>query len=700
MTTLFFVFSTFKFFTKLKFNSLVLLVFLSLSCSKNKGDNVIKYKRDNAKTYFELYKRNLVNDKPANETYLNRALSSIKFDENSLSNRNLLSDIVVEFYRNGNKIKLDESSKLLLNLSSSGNDTLNLGMAYRSRGNYYFKIQKLDSSYYYCIKAEKIYAKLKDKENYANILMNKGIVQYSIGDYLGAEYSLKKAHSIFKDTNIYHRIYGSLDQLGLVSTELKEYEKGIFYFKEALEAIKDLPVKEDRVYYTTVCQNNIGYLYLKSREYEKGAYYFEEALKNNIIKNDDPLLYSNLIDNLAYCKLFISKNSNTDLSPLFFEALRIREKLKNPTAVVGSYIHISEYFYKREDYNQAIKYSLLSLSVAKESKVPLNVVLALKQSSIVDKKKAFQYTDEYIRISDSLQIAERKSKDRFARMQLETEEIKQENVGLAEKNRTLLYVFVVSFIIVVLLFVVRAQRARTRELLYKQAQQKANEDIYNLMMSQQAIIDESRNKEKKRLAQDLHDGVLGRMFGLRLNLDSLNYNTDEEAIKKRFELLNELKTIEQDIREISHDLNREKQVLINNFVSIVHNLLEEQNTSHDANVTYSIDNDVVWDKIANAIKINMYRILQEGLQNINKYASAQNITVEIKGDSDNVYLKIQDDGIGFDVSRKSKGIGMQNMISRTNDCNGIIDITSKKNEGTKIVITLPIETKPLISEQE
>jgi len=61
------------------------------------------------------------------------------------------------------------------------------------------------------------------------------------------------------------------------------------------------------------------------------------------------------------------------------------------------------------------------------------------------------------------------------------------------------------------------------------------------MMSQQAIIDESRNKEKKRLAQDLHDGVLGRMFGLRLNLDSLNYNSDEEAIKKRFELLNELK---------------------------------------------------------------------------------------------------------------------------------------------------------------
>jgi signal transduction histidine kinase len=155
------------------------------------------------------------------------------------------------------------------------------------------------------------------------------------------------------------------------------------------------------------------------------------------------------------------------------------------------------------------------------------VVLALKQASIVDKKNSFNYSNEYIKISDSLQIAERNSKDRFAKIQLETNEIIEENQGLAEKNRNLLYVFVVTFILVVLLFVVRAQRARTRELLYKQAQQKANEDIYNLMMSQQAIIDESRSKEKKRLAQDLHDGVLGRMFGLRLNLDSLNSCTDE-----------------------------------------------------------------------------------------------------------------------------------------------------------------------------
>lgn len=77
--------------------------------------------------------------------------------------------------------------------------------------------------------------------------------------------------------------------------------------------------------------------------------------------------------------------------------------------------------------------------------------------------------------------------------------------------------------------------------------------------------------------------MLGRLFGARLNLDSLNRFNDEDSVNSRFNYLAELKNIEQDIREISHDLNREKYVLINNFVAIVSNLLEEQANSFEAN---------------------------------------------------------------------------------------------------------------------
>lgn len=512
---------------------------------------------------------------------------------------------------------------------------------------------------------------------------------------MGADLSLRKAYSILKDTEEYQRIYATLSSLGSVSSELKEYSRAIFYYEKALETIK-IGNLQSNEHQEANCLNNLGLVYSDLKDYKKAIFTYEKALSNNNLKSQNPELYSMIIDNLAYSKF--KSNDLLELPQLYYNSLKIKNNLKNQSSKVVVYIHLSEYFSQVKDTLKAIAYARQAIEGSKKSNIPIFRIASLKQASNVDKQKAAKYSDEYIRISDSLQIAERNSKDRFARIQLGTQEIIEQKDVLENRNRNLLYGFVISFILIGLLFVVRAQRAKTRELLYKQAQQKANEEIFNLMMSQQSIIDESRNKEKKRLAQDLHDGVLGRMFGLRLNLDSLNSSTDPDAPQKRQELLNELKTIEQDIREISHDLNREKLVLINNFVSIVHNLLEEQKTSHEAEVTYHIDTSINWDKIANNIKINMYRILQEGLQNINKYAKAKIIKVEISGNSENVSLKIQDDGIGFDVHKKSKGIGMQNMISRTNDCLGIIDINSKKNQGTSIEITIPIENKQPIQE--
>lgn len=676
---------------------LIFSSFIFFSCNNNEIN-----KKDDRKALVNIEKQLEEIKKPKlsseqKKILIDKSFESLIKNKNTKKTRDILSKILFEYYYLNNLEGLDKTSQKLLYLSKKNNDSANLGIAYRSRGFYFNQMNAFDSSFYYYLKAEKLYYIKKDKKNYANVLINKGMVQYDIGDNLGADLTLNSCLNIFEDLNDKQKIYETVIMLGNVADELKEYEKSIFYFSKALELAIEIDDQDTEIRKSS-CYNNLGFIYLKLNNYKKAIENFEKGLliKKNKIKK--PLLYANLIDNLAYSKLKLK--DTIGVNKMLKDSYQIRSNKKSSNDMVRSQIHLSQYYAYAQDTITSIKFAKDALKLSKSTKTPIDILASLYQISEVYKKKSLIYNKQYIRISDSLQIAERNSKDRFARIQLETDEIKQENQGLAEKNRNLLYFFVVSFIVVVLLFVVRAQRARTRELLYKQAQQKANEDIYNLMMSQQAIIDESRSKEKKRLAQDLHDGVLGRMFGLRLNLDSLNSSTDGDAVQKRFELLNELKTIEQDIREISHDLNREKQVLINNFVSIVHNLLEEQKTSFEANVTYTIDENVVWDKIGNAIKINMYRILQEGLQNINKYANATNIFVEIKGDGENVYLKIQDDGIGFDVNRKSKGIGMQNMISRTHDCKGIIDINSKKDNGTKIVITIPIETKPIIVEQE
>ncbi|WP_298303125.1 tetratricopeptide repeat-containing sensor histidine kinase [Flavobacterium sp.] len=668
-----------------------LLIIICFSCTVKEDDKSPKIVKKSS-ILFDKYLKNKNNQN--NNFYLDESFKILKNEANSEYKRSLLSKIILEYYNNDNVEKLDESTKLLLLISNKSLDSSHIAIASRSRGNYYYRISKFDSSYYYYIRSEKIYLKLKDTISYSTILMNKGIAQYSVGDYLGAQLSLEKANLLFKKTKNFSKIYGSYNQLGLVAIELKDYEKGLFYYNKALESIKSLSPKEDVTFFSTVCNNNIGYLYLKSEDYKNAIEYFQEGLKNKSIVTVDPDLYANLLDNLAYCRSKLK--INYQLPEMFFKALKIREGLNQSQEIVVSNIHLSEYFHLNNNDEKAIFYSKKALNEAIKSNSPLSIIVSLKQASLVDKENSSKYSKDYIRIADSLQIEERNSKDRFARIALETDELRKEKDSLIEQNRDILNYFMGTMAFVGVLFFMRAQRARRRELALTQAQQRANEELYKLIISQQNKLDEGKVYEKNRIAKELHDGVLGRMFGLRLNLDGLNKRTDEEAVQERLRYLEELKTIEQDLREISHELSREKFVLINNFVAIVNGLLEEQTKVNPAKLTATIGENIDWDKLSNTTKINLYRILQESLQNINKYANANFIKVDFKKDKKgNLILNIVDDGEGYDLNMKSKGIGMKNMVDRTHESNGTIEIKSEKDKGTQVLVVVPLEHKTI-----
>ena len=631
------------------------------------------------------------------ELYLDKAYTIAINKKNDVDTRANLFEITLMHYKSKKWISFKKTSNTLLQKSIEANDTINQAQVYRYYGNYYKNTSVNDSAFYYYLKSEKFYKKLKDNLNLGNILNNKSIVQYNAGDYVGADRSLTEAYKLLKETDDYNKLFETLNMMGIISNETKDYQKGIEYCLKAIEIVRKYKLNTT-IHEEATCLNNLGYNYQNIGNFKEAINNYNIALKDKNLIVEAPDLYSFLVDNLATCKLKLKDYSN--LPNLFYEGLKVREQIDVPSLIVLSKIHLSEFYDATKNDVLAQKYANEALALARRTGVIRDFLAALKQSSNVDKINASKHSKDYIRISDSIQDVERISKEKFSRLELETDEIIESNTQLEERNRNLLYFFVVTAIMLGFLFIIRTQRAKTRELVLKQAQQKANEDIYNLMMAQQTVVDESRNVEKKRIARELHDGVLGRMFGARLNLDSLNTSTDEESVQKRFNYLSELKNIEQDLREISHDLNREKTDLINNFVSIVNNLLEEQEASFDVKVVSTIDVTIKWDKIHNTIKINLYRILQEGLQNINKYAKAKNIKVEINGDKENVYLIVEDDGEGFEVNKKSKGIGLQNMISRTNECHGIFDVKSEKGKGTSIIITIPYENNKIKTEKE
>ncbi|MGK4566673.1 sensor histidine kinase [Flavobacterium sp. 3HN19-14] len=175
-----------------------------------------------------------------------------------------------------------------------------------------------------------------------------------------------------------------------------------------------------------------------------------------------------------------------------------------------------------------------------------------------------------------------------------------------------------------------------------------------------------------------------------MNLGVLNRKRDEEAEAERDVYIDELKTLEQEIREISHDLNSEKTAVFNNFLLMVNNFIETQRKVCKAEISFSVDESIVWNQVENMAKINLYRILQEAFQNINKHANAKRVNVAFKEIDGQIKLTVEDNGVGFIYARKKKGIGMLNMKARITDSNGTMQVETEPGEGTILKFELPL----------
>ncbi|OUD33931.1 sensor histidine kinase [Flavobacterium sp. FPG59] len=619
------------------------------------------------------------------QQYIQKASTIVYLQNNDSVYRSNLFKIANRYYNLDRFEDYKITVKLILKKSKLQQDTRNVAKGNVYLGDYYLLKERADSAFYYYNEAENKYVELNDTYNVALTMLNKATLQYTESDFLGAEMAIFKVLKIIKNKNFNDILYNSYNLLGQIYNELEDYNNSIEYHNKALGSIDDNFMKSFAQPKATSF-NNIGAVYQNKKDFRKSKKYFEKGLlERNIIK-DKPALFAMLLNNLAYSKLKL--NEKEGLPQLFFQSLRIRDSLQITTGIIASKINISEYFLSKKDTLKALQFAKEALYLSKKANNSRSILNSLKQLSLVDPKNTAYYSKEYIAVSERRQKSDRAIGNKFSRIEYETEEVIEKNDYLTTKNRNLLYGLISFGVVALLLYLVLNQRNRNKVLLYKQRQQKANEDIYNLMISQQSTIDLGRVKEKKRVAQELHDGVLGRIFGLRINLDTLNQFDDSNAIEKRNEYLVELRNIEQDLREISHDLSRENKELINNFVVILHNLLEEQRKTFSTNLHASIDNAIDWDAISNSIKINIYRIVQESLQNINKYAHANSIHVKCLKNEDQLILEIIDDGIGFNTIKAKKGIGLQNIRSRALDCNGTAIINSIISKGTHITITI------------
>jgi signal transduction histidine kinase len=358
---------------------------------------------------------------------------------------------------------------------------------------------------------------------------------------------------------------------------------------------------------------------------------------------------------------------------------------------------LGEYYLAKNDTLSANSYFNVAQKLAHKNQIFEDELKILRLLVLANPNNASYYSNRYIQLNDSLQSVERATRDKFARIEFETDEVTSKNKVVQAENNKLSQriLFILSFCLLLLLVIflwirMKVQKNKSRELLLKQDQQKANEVIYQLMLDQQKKIEEGKNIEKQRISQELHDGVMGRLSSIRLNLYILNKKTDEETIKKCLDYIKEIQSVEKEIRTIAHDLNRNLFSSDIDFIGIVENLFTAIKNHSNIDFNLKTGDNIDWSTVDTAIKINIYRIIQEALQNIDKYAAANKVAIRMDKQNTNLKINISDDGVGFNKKNIKNGIGLQNMQKRAEECNGTFHIASTPKKGTKISLLIPI----------
>ncbi len=216
-----------------------------------------------------------------------------------------------------------------------------------------------------------------------------------------------------------------------------------------------------------------------------------------------------------------------------------------------------------------------------------------------------------------------------------------------------------------------------------------HEELNSQKIISQAVID-TQEKERSEISKELHDNVNQVLTTTKLYLDlaSANNELTPELIAKSSK--NVIYVINE-IRQLSHSLILPSLGDLG-LMDSIKDLIENINATNQLEVTF-IQSDFNEDLLEDNQKLMLFRITQEGLNNILRHSAATLATVHMMQDSKKIRLMIRDDGKGFDSNQIKPGAGLNNIRNRVYLFNGNLYIHSSHGKGCELIIDIPLQKK-------
>lgn len=629
---------------------------------------------------------------------------SVKYD--SIRRNKMIKDANTEIL-NGNSIAFFKISSTIEKEALTHSDTIGLLYAKMNLGYYYYSSKhNIDSAYYFITSAEKLSQKTKSKELLENLQQYKADILWSQNNYVEAQaYSIKVLNllKVRKNLALEHTCYVTIANS---TVALNKYDDALKYYQKALTIIKNNEALFN-ISNAAIIHSYIANIYLKKNNNKKALEFTKRGLNNKKLRQEDIKVYCYLKNTLAKC---IYKTQKEEALSIYTETLKIGDSLNFSPIQVSTRLQLGEYYLFYNETLKATSYLNKARELAHQNKIFEDELLILKLLSKTNPSQSSFYTERYIHLNDSLQAVERATRDKFARIEFETDEISSQKnlIEIQNKKLNTQLILAVGFALFLVLslylwfrnksnkakiyelgLLQEKQELENNELLLMQEQKDKDAEIYQLLLSQQEKIEEGKQLEKKRISRELHDGIMGKLTGIRLNLYILKKKNDPETIAKCLAFVREIQVIENDLRLLSHDLNQDAVLTANGIENEITNLFTTIKSHQNIDFELQINRQIRWEKINYTAKLNLYRIIQEALHNIVKYAKAKKVIISIAQTSERLFITIEDDGIGFDMNLSKNGIGLKNMRERTKEMNGIFCVVSELEKGTTIYLQLP-----------
>lgn len=531
---------------------------------------------------------------------------------------------------------------------------------------------------------------LNDKLYIAKTSANIGNSFNYLSEYDSAIYYYETAGKYFEEIKNNYLLARMYEMEQLIYQNMAQYKKALQYGKLA---VNELRISGDSIDLGR-CLLNLANSYQANAFPDSALSCYKEALtisqKTNYVQGEIASL-------LGIGNIYFHRYDADQMKPNFEKALAMARQLNDPHGQLIASRGMALYYLLKKEFDKAKIYCTASIKLADSLGVKydkyesLHVLSSIfyAQHAIVEAEKIreeMQVLENEIR-GDELQQKTISIEKKFetekkeARIRLQQAQLKQKNI--------INYILLGSAVALLVIAVLSYRNYRHKQKLQKQ---RINELETEKQLTATEAILKGEEKERSRLAQDLHDGLGGMLSGIKYSLNNMKENlimtpANAQAFEHSVSMLD---NSINEMRRVAHNLMPES-LLKFGLDAAIRDFCSEIQLNGMLRVHYQsvgLKNK----SIDQSLSVTIYRVTQELLNNIMKHAGATQAVVQIGSTDNQLTITVEDNGKGLadETIIAAQGIGWKNIYSRVHYHKGSVSIQSPPGKGTSVFIEFPL----------